>query len=70
MADELDKAAEKKAKGKTTMTVARGFTLTLVHGQTVHYKAGIHKNVPAEHAEHWYTKAHLASEDDAETKGE
>lgn len=48
------------------ITVAKAFTFTHPDGHQQHFPVGVHKDVPANVADHWYTKAHLdAGDDDA-----
>lgn len=44
---------------KTTITVKHPFTLTINPDERYRYEPGVHQDVPVEHAEHWYTQAHL-----------
>lgn len=40
-----------------SVTVPRGYNLTLDNGDTKRYESGI-QDMPRSHAEHWYSKAH------------
>lgn len=44
------------------IVVAKPFTLTLDKDRVVSFTPGIHKDVDAEVADHWFTKAHLAKD--------
>ena len=44
------------------IVVAKPFTLTFGPDDVRTFAPGIHKDVPAEVADHWYTKAHLAKD--------
>jgi hypothetical protein len=52
---------EEAAKGHNTVTMVFDVPvlLTLGTNQKVHYPKGVHE-VPVEHADHWYLKAHGA----------
>lgn len=54
---------EQFAKGRRTATMIfdKPVTLTIQHGEKVHYPAGVHE-VPVEHKDHWYLKAHNVRE--------
>ena len=44
------------------IVVAHAFTLTGPKGERTRYDAGVHDDVPADVADHWYTKAHLSKD--------
>ncbi|WP_066922897.1 hypothetical protein [Methylobacterium sp. CCH5-D2] len=41
-----------------TIHVIKAFVLALTGGERVPYSVGTHRNVPDEHADHWFTKLH------------
>lgn len=49
-----------------TIHVARGFDFTHQDGTVQKFKPGIHRNVPAEVADHWFVAAHLQQDEEAE----
>lgn len=56
-----DQAQAPTAEVMVTVTVPKGFKLRINNHHTVDYKAGV-QEMPLEHAEHWYSKAHKVTQ--------